>query len=358
MTQIPLRTSKAITTFTSLATLLVIMCHTDDVMQPEARSALVRYLGGSFSDANVCNFFFLSGFLLARHSGEEGWWRKAILSRLRSLAVPYLAWCLAYFFLSGHFIDMVYFVHGNDTFTAVGEIVRLTRRVFGLGFLLPPYDFPLWYVKTLFYFVIVSVLAFPLFLSTRRGFVISLATLIAFFVVGHYSHLDIMPYFGHCFHLLGFCAFLIGAYCAIHGIATFPEKMASVNPFVPLAIWIIISVICFVSPPYVNAFAILFEPINIAVAVFCLVWISFTVKWGVSDAIVKCTFFVYAGHLIVLKSVIRTPLLREMPSLFVFVVLVIAAISVCTLGAHAMYWACPRLAMLFSGGRYERKRSA
>ena len=129
-----------------LATVLVVMCHVDDVMSN--KNMLVRYLGGIFTDANVANFFFLSGFFLARHYGERNWYGVALARRTRTLVVPYFAWCVVYlaFYLLCE-ISHLGKPHASGFFNPL--------KVFGIG-LGAPIDFALWYIKTLLYFIIVS----------------------------------------------------------------------------------------------------------------------------------------------------------------------------------------------------------
>ena len=87
--------SDILATFTFLATFLVVMCHADDVLA--FRPTVAAILGGTFSDANVYNFFWLSGFFLGRHQNEQGWWRSALVKRVSTLIVPYVLWNAAYF---------------------------------------------------------------------------------------------------------------------------------------------------------------------------------------------------------------------------------------------------------------------
>ena len=40
-------------------------------------------------------FFICSGYFLARHMEECGWWRRECIKRARTLLAPYVFWCLA-----------------------------------------------------------------------------------------------------------------------------------------------------------------------------------------------------------------------------------------------------------------------
>ena len=365
MISVPQDTSKAISVFRVLATLLVVVCHTDDVMPPYARSVAVNYLGGAFSDANVCNFFFLSGFLLAHHFGEAGWWRRAILSRVRSFAVPYLIWCAVAFVLLGIFIESARSVHsvyisGGGLAAAGVEACDVLRRVLGVGPLVTPCDFPLWYLKTLLYFVFVSAVAFPILLRTRQVFLLTLCAMLAVHVCGRLLFPSIMPIFGFCFHLMGFAAFLAGAYCGKNGMERLPDKLVRINPVVPLAIWIAASASCHALASRVSHGDVVFTPINIAVAIFCLVWISFAVKWPACESLATYTFFIYASHMIVLRYVKRlVPLphpVSGVQSVMFFVILAGMTTAICILCAHVMRLKCPQLAAILSCDRFGRRR--
>lgn len=74
------RQNNVLSVLSFFATLLVVMCHVDDFLpcREGVEGMIVRYLGGAFSDANVANFFVLSGYFLARHVGEKSWYVDAL----------------------------------------------------------------------------------------------------------------------------------------------------------------------------------------------------------------------------------------------------------------------------------------
>lgn len=358
------RTSRAITTFSFLATLLVVACHTDDVMPRESQSFLVRFFGGAFSDANVCNFFFLSGFLLSRHFGESGWWKKAVISRVRSLAIPYFVWCVLYFLTSGKLglcvdeIGAAFTAADGGLIAAVIAMTRTIKWVFGVGFLTSPCNFALWYIKTLFYFVLVSSIVFPFVFASKRRFWGCLGIVLAFFEFGHGLNLSIMPYFGFCFHLLGFASFLSGAYCATHGILDLPDRLKRTSPIIPLVIWLLVSVAYMTIAPEIKGGFILLRPVNIAISMLCLIWISFAVNWSIPDVVSKCSFFIYAAHLKVLRvqlSLLHSCSYNREYSILMFVVYLFGAVVLCIGLAYATSRICPQVASVLSGGRIERR---
>ena len=102
-------------------------------------------------------FFVMSGFFLGRHINEEGWYAKAIKSRIRTLVVPFftlsLLWLPVFFFF--HYIGVRYF--GADDSNRSMDLT-IYNVLHGLGV------FPwggnvvvgLWYVRALFYLVLLS----------------------------------------------------------------------------------------------------------------------------------------------------------------------------------------------------------
>jgi peptidoglycan/LPS O-acetylase OafA/YrhL len=338
---LPPPSSRAISRFSFFATVLVVMCHVDDVMIPVGHASFfVRWLGGSFSSANVCNFFFLSGFLLARHFRETGWYRRALVSRMYSLGIPYVLWCATY----------AAFAMLKTGAWAGGGL----RDAFGIGLLAMPNPTVMWYLKTLMYFVILSPILFPL-AADKRLFPPSIALSLLFYCAGKALNWPVMPYFGFCFHLLGFTAFLCGAHCSIHGHGFRPWSKC-MKPVFPLAVWIAVSLVAMQLSTRFPGTAPLVAPVNIAASVFCLVWLATALKWNVPSCLARCSFFVFALHPLVLRVVSRLPSWPN-PSVFPcgleFAGILFVAVSVPIALANALHFACPGLANLLSGGRMD-----
>jgi len=108
-----------------------------------AETAVGRLLVALFRDTlarlAVPFFFACSGFFLARHFDEAGWWRREAGKRLLSLVVPYVIWTLA--------LAAVLAVEAHE---------RMGLGGFGLDLRKMPALAPLWYVRCLLVFVFVS----------------------------------------------------------------------------------------------------------------------------------------------------------------------------------------------------------
>lgn len=279
--------SRQLATVTFVATVLVVMCHCDDVMSN--KDGVVRFLGGIFTDANVANFFFLSGFFVARHYAEDRWYRKAIFGRLRTLGVPYLVWCFIYLGVYGC-VSLVGACHPQAGFFDM-------RKVLGIGLLTPPIDFALWYVKTLFYFIIVSPLFFWCQNRYRAAFPIMAGVVLLFRV----TPIGSSPIFGFCFNIVGFVSFLMGAEMAFH------SEVRSVFLRIGEKTWGVLLVAWIVGALCINCLAgtlrSFLHPLYVLFAVYCLQRIVACIPFRIGEPFVKASFVIYASHLIILKLV-------------------------------------------------------
>ncbi len=107
-------------------------------------------------------FFLCSGYFLAGHMTENCWWRHECLKRIRTLLVPYLSWGLLYamlpfviFFLANLFHGRFAFMQANFNFV----------DTFGIYPFKLPCNTPLWYIRALLFFVLIS----PVLTFVSRG---------------------------------------------------------------------------------------------------------------------------------------------------------------------------------------------
>ena len=112
-------------------------------------------------------FFLVSGFFLSGHVGEEGWWRRETLKRLRTILVPYLVWSLVFgvFMLASVAGPELCRTHAFD-WSAWWHAKRFL--LVGLDLREPPLLLPLWYLRTLLLLVLMSPVLFGLVRTVPR----------------------------------------------------------------------------------------------------------------------------------------------------------------------------------------------
>ena len=118
-----------------------------------------RLFVSSLGSLAVPFFFVVSGFLLAGHMHEDGWWLKALKKRFWSLGVPYVAWCCIFLLFSYGIVVAANLLAGADLGRNINPMGwRRLLRAFGVDVRSNPIDPPLWYVRALIGFVVLSPL--------------------------------------------------------------------------------------------------------------------------------------------------------------------------------------------------------
>ena len=102
-------------------------------------------------------FFIASGFFLARHFDERGWWFRETGKRVKSLGVPYVAWTLAALLAS----ILLTAVANASAHRSVGTGLHFPHLrgwmdIFGLNLPVYPLNIPLWFLRCLFLLVLLS----------------------------------------------------------------------------------------------------------------------------------------------------------------------------------------------------------
>lgn len=98
-------------------------------------------------------FLFASGFWLAGKFQEDGWYVKVLVSRVRSLVVPYFCWCVIWGMFSLSLMACVNVAHGREWMTNFPVGVGWLRIV---GLSSGPWYVPMWYIQALMAMTLLS----------------------------------------------------------------------------------------------------------------------------------------------------------------------------------------------------------
>lgn len=105
-------------------------------------------------------FFVVSGFFLAGHIRENGWWRRACVKRVRSLLLPYLVWCSIAVLLVIEETIWMNLVHDYDMFANIPRGWKWWAVAYGVYPSCYPLVYPFWYLRRLMLFVLISPLLY------------------------------------------------------------------------------------------------------------------------------------------------------------------------------------------------------
>lgn len=148
-------------------------------------------------------FFFMSGYWLAKHADEKGWWTIAIRKRFRSLLVPYVIWNVGYWALVTFelWLGMRFFgKSGPEDFTwrTIFDVLGVTVAT--------PFSTPHWFIKQLMLFVLIVP---PFAWMIKRSKVLAIIVAFGTLFVGPLRPSWCFIYIGNMFYFLGGFAVMI-----------------------------------------------------------------------------------------------------------------------------------------------------
>lgn len=157
MTKVSNELSSRLANMGLLCAVLVVFQHVGHDLPRESLGWWVQnVLGGGISRIAVPFFFLASGFFLAGHFNERGWWLREIFKRCRTLLVPLLFWSVFGMLWGALWTALANHLAGRP----MGDSIPLFHGEWipGVGIL--------WFIRTLFCLVVVS----PLLLWVIRRF--------------------------------------------------------------------------------------------------------------------------------------------------------------------------------------------
>ena len=223
--------SNKISNMSVICAMLVVMTHVFPKVEVRSFTWCVdRFIFDGLGRVAVPYFFIVSGFFLARHINESGWWWKALWNRVRTLLVPYVTWNLLW-----GLMPMFLAVFAN----LVGKrslLANVAIPAWGWGMLRLPPLYPTWYIRTLLLFVVLS----PIFITMLRTS--ATMTLASSFILYTGFYRSVAVPFGTweaipntLINLEGLAFFLVGLKLAMDGKAReVPGKIASTALMVSL----------------------------------------------------------------------------------------------------------------------------
>lgn len=140
-------------------------------------------------------FFLASGYFLAGHIGESGWWKREVLKRIRTLLVPFIIWN-ALFLLEESGTSIVADLLAHRPFGTNALFIQHPELLL-LGFypLESPPLFVTWYIRSLFALFFVSPVIVWALRRFPRVFILGVWALSNLVVVCHWYEWSYLPRF-------------------------------------------------------------------------------------------------------------------------------------------------------------------
>ena len=139
-----------------LSALCIVYLHTGCAADGEVVGGVLHHMIETFCRVAIPWFFYAAGFFLAGHIGENGWYKKEVLKRVKTLLVPFWIWsgiiCLFWVLIAVAIRITGYKYSGINAFEWITPKGSLT--VVGLN---PLSNIPtMWFLRTLFLLVCLS----------------------------------------------------------------------------------------------------------------------------------------------------------------------------------------------------------
>ena len=159
-------------------------------------------------------FFAVSGYFLSRHFEEPGWWARETSKRVKSLLVPYLIWCIAFFVFARVGAAAAKASSAKGFFDALKFPLSQLPLAAGLRLDATPLLVPTWYMRALLVIVLVSPAIAWLFRSRYAAAISTAAAFCAYVALSPHrnglssTRLEHFLYYG--VSLMGLAYFQLG----------------------------------------------------------------------------------------------------------------------------------------------------
>lgn len=286
-------TSQKIKNMSLVCALLVVTIHVEWPHDTISFTWLIdQFFKEGISRIAVPFFFVVSGFFLAMHMGDQGWYGMEVRKRIYSLLIPYVVWILIAIMLVVPISIGADLLAHRPLWTSTGFAKGCWLSTFGLDLREGPWhNGALWYVRCLFMFVILA----PIF----KWFVVKFKFMwlvVAFVLTLAHSSWHLFPtYLQRCFNLgfslSGVFYFSTGIYLGLNnGVIVIRRRIAILCLIFGVGL-LLVKTLCEING--INPFVSLLT-ISIPFMLCAVWWLMPSVKW--SSDLTSCSFPLFLLH--------------------------------------------------------------
>lgn len=253
---------------------------------------------GIIADAATPTFFFISSYLFFKNFTINDYKIK-IKKRFYSLVLPFFLWSSIYFIVFAILQNLPFTPRINQT-PIEGNVKFILKALFN-----NEYNAPLWYLKTLFIYVLINPIIFILVRNTNKySFILVLASLVSNYMYG----------FQYTSVFFWAPAYLLGACCSIVYDKCFDESFIKKNRKVYLTIFSL--VFCSIIPLFIVAVndltkrGLAYYSLRMLSVIFIVLIIILFIPIIKERKIYKTSFFIFCSHSLIVLFI------RKIASIF------------------------------------------
>lgn len=284
------------------------------------------------ADIAVPYFFLKAGFFLAKHFEETGWWLRAVKTRVRTLLVPFAFWGCLMFALCHLVVPLLGM--GRCPLTFESATIELGLRPPAL-----PNPAVLWFLRSLFVFVIVSPII-ALGIEKMGRWLMIPVCMIYFF--GGFIGLDILNYLA--IPPRDFCFFVVGAF-----LYKYPIRISRMVCNRLGVVGFLLGCLAFVLEARGVAWVKWLRHLAIPLVMIGCVGIVPYRKWP--RCLVENAFSIFILHLIFVRVLDHFPIKSTIPTVLSVAVYWVVAVAGAICFSAVIRFVHPRFACLIFGGR-------
>lgn len=298
-------------------------------------------------------FFVVSGFFLAKHFHENHWWKREVNKRIKSLLIPYVSWSILYFLYAISLILIANIIANTSLLRNFPTSSNDWLRILGLDPLQFPYLIPLWFVRCLFLFLLISpIIAW----IVKKGKTISSVFLLLIFPLGILRGIfqpvegDALWFTVGTFSVVSLFYFSLGLHLALYPLQNASPKILT---YLAGGLWVILLVLRGIASLYAPCLSETFHFFSIPAGLY-FVWqiTSSDRRWSL--VLTQASFPIFILHMFFL-SIVGLLIKHLIPSVEKTFIACLISSVLAFLGSiflsSLMHKYFPRIASFLFGGR-------